>query len=227
MKDGRPVIPSQTLDPGTGLNFRHIEESDPERIKEIIRELVCDRLPKKRGYDPLWDIQVISPMNERTPLSCLHLNEMLQAAINPGEIPKGLPFRLGDKVLQRKNEIIGDIFVVNGDLGQIVDVNEKLSYVSVLFLNPERLVSVNKFAHSLCLAYAITIHKMQGSESPVIIIPVHNSFGGFFNRELIYTAISRAQEICITVGQWGAVEVAARRIGINKRITRLTEELSQ
>jgi exodeoxyribonuclease V alpha subunit len=234
IKDGRPVFPSPHLDPDQGLNLRHIEESDPYRIQEIIRDLVVNRLPQ-RGYDPVWDVQVLSPMNEKTLLSCLHLNDMLQKALNPmGREVKGTPFRLGDKVIQRKNESIGEVFVVNGDLGTLTCFDDKEGRkgkrvieptfkLTVEFQYPEREAQIFVKDHHLALAYCLTIHKMQGSEAPAVIIPVHSSFGGFFNRELIYTAISRARDICITVGQWGALEQAATRIGNNKRITRLAE----
>ena len=218
------------------MNLRHIEEDDPFRIQEIIRDLVVNRLPQRpEGYDPVWDIQVLSPMNEKTLLSCLHINEMLQKALNPyGKEIKGTPFRIRDKVIQRKNETIGEVFVVNGDLGTLsfyddqpkqsrFGTKEPTFKMGVDFQDPDRQALISLKDHHLALAYCLTIHKMQGSESPVIIIPVHNSFGGFFNRELIYTAISRARDICITVGQWGALEQAATRIGNNRRITRLTE----
>jgi exodeoxyribonuclease V alpha subunit len=224
IKDGRPTIPSPTLNPEQGYNLRHIEEPDPIRIQEIIRDLVTKRLPDpKWGYDPVWDVQVLSPMNERTLLSCLHLNEMLQGALNIHPAVKGIPFRVKDKVLQRKNEEIDDEFVVNGDLGEVQEVNS--SEIIVTFHDPDRLVRVKRKGHHLALAYCLTIHKMQGSEAPVIIIPLHSSFGGFFNRELIYTAISRARDICITVGEWGALQQAAGRVGNVRRITRLTELL--
>ena len=106
IKDGRRVVPSPSLDPEKGLNLRHIEEDDPFRIQEIIRDLVVSRIPQRpEGYDQVWDIQVLSPMNVKTQLSCLHINEILQKALNPyGKEVKGTPFRIGDKVIQRKNE---------------------------------------------------------------------------------------------------------------------------
>jgi len=234
IKDGRPVSPSPHLDPEQGLNLRHIEESDPYRIQEIIRDLVVNRLPQ-RGYNPVWDVQVLSPMNEKTLLSCLHLNDMLQKALNPmGREVKGTPLRIGDKVIQRKNESIGEVFVVNGDLGTLTFFDDKecrkgkrviepTFKLTVEFQYPEREAQIFIKDHHLALAYCLTIHKMQGSEAPVIIIPVHSSFGVFFNRELIYTAISRARDICITVGQWGALEQASGRVGNTRRITRLPE----
>jgi exodeoxyribonuclease V alpha subunit len=230
IKDGRPVSPSPRLSPENGLNFRHIEESDPERLREIIRDLVVNRLPQ-RGYDAVWDVQVLSPMNEKTLLSCLHLNDLLQKALNPAGAPiPGTSFRRGDKVIQRKNESIDEVFVVNGDLGTVLLLDDQgqgrrppTHKLWVEFRYPDRLAKVPPRDHNLALAYCLTVHKMQGSEAPVVILPVHSSFGGFFNRELLYTAISRARDICLTVGQWSALEQAAQRVGNNRRITRLTE----
>ena len=220
IKDGRPAMPSPRLEPESGLNFRHIEESDPFQIQEIIRDLVTKRLTM-RGYDPVWDIQVLSPMNERTALSCLDLNTLLQGALNIHPPIPGIPFRVGDKCVQLKNEQINGEFVVNGDLGQIKNIND--AEIEVLFLYPDRLVKIKKKAHHLRLAYCMTIHRLQGSESPVIIFPVHSCYGGFFNRELLYTAISRARDICITVGEMHSLEAATGRVGNVRRITRLTE----
>ena len=220
IKDGRPAVPSDFLEPSEGMNFRHIEESDPFEIQRIIRDLVTKRLPM-RGYDPVWDVQVLSPMNERTALSCLDLNVMLQGTLNIHPPVPGIPFRIGDKCVQLKNEQINGEFVVNGDLGQIKNIND--AEIEVLFLYPDRLVKIKRKAHHLRLAYCMTIHRLQGSESPVIIFPVHSCFGGFFNRELLYTAISRASQIAITVGQWDALEQAIGRVGNVNRITRLAE----
>ncbi len=220
IKDGRLIAPSSQLDPETGLNFRHIEESDPFKIQATIRDLVTQRL-SMRGYNPVWDVQVLSPMNERTALSCLDLNTLLQNALNINPPVPHTPFRIGDKVIQRKNETIGSEFVVNGDLGEIQEIDS--SEIKVKFLYPDRTVRIKRGAHHLQLAYCITIHKMQGSEAPVIILPLHSCFGGFLNREIIYTAISRAQDIFISVGQWSALETAVGRVGNVKRITRLVE----
>jgi exodeoxyribonuclease V alpha subunit len=267
IKDGRPIFPSDTLKLSEGRNMRHIECSDPEIIQGVIRDLVINRLPsREEKYDPVWDIQVLSPRNEDNPLSCKTLNEILQAALNPrGASVGNTQFRIGDKVIQRKNEIIEQgnqfcaacglegsacrkckssfealpsAYLVNGDLGTVRYHDNAVRLVGKLgrrhepthrlfvdFRDPHRTVGISLKEHHLALAYCLTIHKMQGSEAPVIILPVHSSFGLFFNRELIYTAISRARDICITVGQWGAVEQAAQRVGNNKRITRLTKLL--
>ncbi len=220
IKDGLPAVPSPHLDPEAGLNFRHIEESDPFVIQEIIRDLVTKRLPM-RGYDPVWDVQVLSPMNERTALSCLDLNVLLQGALNIHPPVPGIPFRISDKIVQLKNEQINGEFVVNGDLGEIKDIND--AEIVVNFLYPDRLVRIKRKAHHLRLAYCMTIHRLQGSESPVIVFPVHSCYGGFFNRELLYTGISRARDICITVGELHSLEAATGRVGNVRRITRLTE----
>jgi len=225
IKDGRPAIPSPALDPEAGYNLRHIEESDPTRIQQIIREIVCERMPRRpEGYDPVWDVQCLSPMNERTELSCLALNKLFQEALNIHPPIEKTPFRIGDKVIQRKNQDIDGEFIVNGDLGEIEEIT---SYeIIVNFKYPDRRVRVKRNENHLALAYCITIHKAQGSEAPVIILPLHSSFGAFFNRELVYTGISRARDICITVGEWGALQQAAGRVGNVRRITRLAELLA-
>jgi len=169
----------------------------------------------------VWDVQVLSPMNERTALSCLDLNVLLQGALNVHPPVPGVPFRVTDKVIQLKNEEIDGEFVVNGDLGEVKEIND--AEIRVNFLYPNRLVKIKRKAHHLRLAYCVTVHKMQGSEAPVIIISVHTCFGGFFNREIIYTALSRAQDICITVGEFHALEAATGRVGNVRRITRLAE----
>ena len=237
IKDGRRILPSPTLDPEKGLNLRHIEEDDPFRIQEIIRDLVVTRLPQRPGgYDPVWDVQVLSPMNEKTLLSCLHINEMLQKALNPygqGDQGNAFPHQgQGDPEKERNHWRgvrgqwrLGTLSFYDDQQKQSRFGTKEPTYQDQRRF-PRTLTGRPLFRlkdHHLALAYCLTIHKMQGSESPVIIIPVHNSFGGFFNRELIYTAISRARDICITVGQWGALEQAATRIGNNRRITRLTE----
>jgi exodeoxyribonuclease V alpha subunit len=108
-------------------------------------------------------------------------------------------------------------------LGEVAHVGD--SAIDVDFRYPDRSVSIKRKDHHLVLAYCLTIHKMQGSEAPVIILPLHSSFGGFFNRELVYTGISRARDICITIGQWEALLAASGRVGNARRRTRLVELL--
>lgn len=231
IKDGKYYDPSKTLDPDNGLNLRHIECRSPERIQEIIRQIVTGRMVE-RGFDPIWDVQVLSPTNTRTSLSCEALNKVLQTELNPNPKLDKTIFRVNDKVIQTKNEKIktptgGEELVVNGDMGIIVDIILKKKQIVVKFDNPDRTVAVplRGKGNKLLLAYCITVHRFQGSEAPVVIIPVHSGFNFFCNRPWIYTAISRAQSICITVGEFSAVEKMIDTEMVLHRKTFLKEKL--
>ncbi len=233
INQGKLFDAPERLDPDLGFNYRHVEADTPEHIHKIIEVLVTDRMPK-RGYHPVWDVQVISPTNSRTLLSCDGINELLQRLLNPIEATVKASdgdqiaekFRLNDKVIQIKNTRTDTGYIVNGDIGQIIDYPGK-GKMTVHFFDPDREVELPKSdkANDLLLAYCVTCHRMQGSEAPVIIIPVHKSFGFFVNRSWIYTAISRAKQICITVGQFRAIETAIGRQDAVVRKTMLKEKL--
>lgn len=231
IKDGKYYTPSEILDPDNGLNLRHVEVRSPERIQEVIRQIVTGRMVE-RGYDPVWQVQVLSPTNERTQLSCKALNKVLQAELNSSPKLENTIFRVNDKVIQTKNEKIktptgGEELVVNGDMGTILDIRLKKKQVIVNFDNPDRTVSIPLYgkANKLLLAYCITVHRFQGSEAPVVIIPIHSGFNFFINRPWIYTAISRAKSICITVGEFSAIEKAIDTEMVLHRKTFLREKL--
>ncbi|MDX9789047.1 MAG: AAA family ATPase [Desulfobacterales bacterium] len=228
---GQQYDPCKELKPEDGLNLRHIEVSTPERIQEVIRNIVTERIAV-RGLDPVWDVQVISPTNSRSALSCDAINDVLQGILNP--LPAGCAqsadtiFRAKDKVIQTKNEGIESedgekVLIVNGDMGEVVAVDGKK--ITVKFFDPERIVKLPLKVNNLLLAYCCTCHRMQGSEAPVVIIPVHKSFGFFVNRSWIYTAISRAKLFCITVGQFQAIREAIGRDDSLRRKTMLKEKL--
>ena len=223
IKDGLSYTPSAKLDPENGLNIRHIEQSNPKKIVEIIRDLISLRLPA-RGYDPIWDVQVLSPTNTRTAMSCEGINQALQDALNPSKPIEGTKFRPGDKAIQTKNEEVNGEYVVNGDLCEILSVTKK--EITAKFFDPNRVVTFSKKFNHLLLAYSITCHRFQGSEAPVIIIPVHKSFSFIVNRPWIYTAISKAKQICITVGQFEAINRAIKVEVASKRKTLLAEKIA-
>ena len=223
IKTGEPYTPSPSLDPKNGLNIRHIEQSNPVKIVSIIRDLVTTRM-SARGYDPIRDVQVLSPTNTRTAMSCDGINQALQNALNPSKPIEGTKFRPGDKAIQTKNEEVNGEYVVNGDLCEIVSVTKK--EITAKFFDPNRVVTFSKKFNHLLLAYSITCHRFQGSEAPVIIIPVHKSFSFIVNRPWIYTAISRAKQICITVGQFEAINRAVKVEVASKRKTLLAEKIA-
>jgi len=202
-------------------DFFWIDAEDPEQIRRDILDLVRRRLPERYGADPLKDIQIISPMREKTDLSCKAINQVFQDEFNSkNERVKNCRFKLGDKVIQLKNDY--DKEIINGDIGyvqEIETVGRELT-LFVHFENPDREVSLNAFQNDLDLAYAITCHKFQGSESKIIIIPIHKCFSPLLmQRNWLYTAISRAREVCVCIGQDAEIP---KIIGRNKQVKRHT-----
>jgi len=206
-------------------DMHFLERSDPLEVRQTICELVEHRLPAQ-GFDPMRDIQVMSPLREKTDLSCKAFNEVLQRSLNPSpEVPK-CRFKVGDKVMQTRNAVIDDHPVVNGDIGYAKEITKK--HITVAFESPDRYVRIPRRGNNLQLAYAYTIHKAQGSEMRAVVIPIHRCFGSrMMQRNLVYTAISRAKELCILVGERSALSAAIRRNHHERRMSRLVELLAR
>ena len=226
---GKIYKPSKKIDleAENKINLIHVETSSQEKTVSLINHIVSKRMPL-RGYNPVWDIQVISPTNKKTILSCENLNKVLQRNLNDKADRSGSIFFENDKVINTKNERViksdgRPSYIVNGDMGKVIEINKK--FMMVEFIEPNRLVKLSTRNNNLLLAYAVTGHKMQGSEQDVIIIPVDKAFSYSFDRRWIYTAISRAKDICITVGQFSAVEKMIKNNTQMKRKTMLQERL--
>ncbi len=240
IKNGQLYTPFNKLDleAQSPVNLIHVECFTPEQALTGIQKIVCDVVPKKYGFDPVEDIQVISPVNSKGILSCDSINETLRDTLNPistddffaDGIDQDYKFRPGDKVINTKNNkattVEGDeTAIVNGDIGIVQSVEKKM--ITVLFTDPEREVEILKREQNLLHAYCITCHKFQGSESPVIVIPVHSQFNYFLSNSWLYTAISRAKIICITIGTFATIEKAIRNRVPNNRLTMLKKRLVQ
>jgi len=200
-------------------DFFFMGARDAEDLVERLSELVCHRLPAAYGYDPLTDIQVITPM-KKTTAGVNHLNTVLQQALNPPRKGKRehvtalRTLREGDKVMQVKNNyelpweaISGPgegVGVYNGDIGMIESIEAEA--VSVIFDGERRVLYKPSMLDELALAYAITVHKSQGSEFPVVVMPVFHGVPQLMTRNLIYTAVTRAMKLVVLVGQKSAVE---------------------
>ena len=230
----KPYDLPKTLDVDAGQNYAHIECSASQVIHDTIVKLATVNMPK-RNYDTTRDVQILSPVNSKTVLSCDALNESIQAIVNP-QVPQDCiensVFRLGSKVINTKNiydAISADTndkeILLNGDMGIITDLQGDKKSMIVQFENPVRKIILSKYHHYLKLAYALTIHRAQGSQFPVVIMPVHSTFAYQANRALLYTAVSRAQEILITVGQQSAIKQAIRSVGVYNRKTMLQEKI--
>jgi exodeoxyribonuclease V alpha subunit len=216
------------LKPSRSSDFFFLQESEPEEIKHTLVELAHTRLATKYGLDPIRDIQVLTPMN-RNLLGTISLNQSLQLALNPPnelkfEIERfGVTFRVGDKVIQTHNNYDKEVF--NGDIGHIVTIDADPVKVHVRY-DADRLVEYEPGElDELQLAYALSIHKSQGSEFPCVIIPVSTQHYVLLERSLIYTAITRAKKLCVLVGDERALSLAVSKQESRKRWTGLRQLL--
>ncbi|MEQ1749393.1 MAG: ATP-dependent RecD-like DNA helicase [Prosthecobacter sp.] len=213
------------LKPVRDSDFFFLEATTPEAVSRTIVDLMQRRLPARYGFDPVKDIQVLTPMNRHI-LGTHALNEALQAALNPPSEMKyeierfGANFRVGDKVIQTHNNYDKDVF--NGDIGHIVSIDTDPLKVCVRF-DGERLVEYEPGElDELQLAYALTIHKSQGSEFSCVIIPVSTQHYVLLERSLIYTAVTRAKKLLILVGDPKALSMAVGKQESRKRWTGLS-----
>lgn len=203
-------------------DFYTIEVDDPAVVQERLVTLVRDRIPARFGLDPLADVQVLAPMN-RGDLGVRRLNALLQNVLNePGDEPQvsrfGVAFRVGDKVMQTVNNYDKDVF--NGDIGRIRRIDLEEQTVSVDFDGVSVRYEFDEL-DELSLAYALTIHKSQGSEYPAVVIPLHTQHYLLLRRNLLYTAITRGRKLVVIVGSRKALEMAVSRQDDAKRITGL------
>ena len=204
----------------TARDFFVLKRDGDEEIRETILDLVSRRFPESYHADPLKEVQVITPLREKTALSCKALNEIFQRRLNPKPKIDGVRFKVGDKVIQTKNQY--DLDIINGDIGYVRDIDARDRTITVAFENPERVVQVPLHQNDLELAYAITCHRFQGSEARIVVVPVHRCFGPLiFQRNWAYTAISRAREVCVLVGQRDEFTKAIKRNQQQKRFTGL------
>jgi len=208
----------------TARDFFVLKRDGDEEIRETILDLVSRRFPESYHADPLREVQVITPLREKTALSCKALNEIFQRRLNPKPKIDGVRFKVGDKVIQTKNQY--DLDIINGDIGYVRDIDARDRTITVAFENPERVVQVPLHQNDLELAYAITCHKFQGSEARIIVVPIHKSFGPLImQRQWLYTAVSRAREVCVLVGQREEIPKIIQRNAPQRRHTRLQELL--
>ncbi len=182
-----------------------IAERDADAIVERLVQALR-RMSVAYGFDPLADVQVMTPMR-RGPLGTIKLNEVLQDAFNPSSGSSGAPtaFRRGDKVMQLRNDYDKDVY--NGDLGEVARIEGGVTYVR--FDGREVQYSADGL-DAISLAYACTIHKVQGSEFPAAVIVLHNAHFMLLNRALLYTALTRAKQLVVLIGDPAAIGRAAR-----------------
>ncbi|MEC9010966.1 MAG: ATP-dependent RecD-like DNA helicase [SAR324 cluster bacterium] len=208
------------------LDFYFIKESNPEKIVEKILLMSTKRIPQRFELDPMMDIQVLTPMH-RGVTGSIHLNRKLQEKMNPDA--KGLQhreqwFRIGDKVMQQQNDYEKHVF--NGDLGRIVCCDPKTKELHVKFEQGIVHYQAKEF-DQLSLAYAITVHKSQGSEYSAVILPLTTHHYMMLQRNLLYTAITRGKQLVVLIGTEAAISKAVENEGTMRRFTGLQYQLSE
>ncbi len=205
-----------------GDDFFLLRRTAPEEAQKAVVDLVCRRIPRRYDYDPVEDIQVITPMHKGR-CGVKELNALLRLHLNPNAHKvEGFPFAPGDKVMQTQNNY--DLGVFNGDIGVVVSVDAERGEASVRF--DERTVTYeSSYLPQLQLAYAITVHKSQGSEYPAVVMPLLTEHYIMLARNLLYTGITRAMELLVIVGSEKALGIAIRNNKPTRRYTALAERL--
>lgn len=193
-------------------------------VQAAILELASSGLPTRHRVDPLEELQILSPM-QKGPIGAMQLNQALQALLNPSGpelLRAGRLYRRGDRVMQIRNNYEKDVY--NGDIGRIVTLDLEDREITVRFDDRQVTYDFNEL-DELVLAYAVTIHKSQGSEYPVVIIPVHTAHYVMLQRNLLYTAITRGRRLVVLVGTKKAIAIAVKNQKIQLRYTGLAGRL--
>ena len=206
-------------------DFYFIEAKDPEDCQNKLLYVVKNRIPQRFGFDPVCDIQVLCPMN-RGGVGARSLNVRLQQTLNPSLDLKierfGFTFALGDKVMQIANNYDKDVY--NGDIGQITDLDLDAQELTILFERKEVIYDFGEL-DEVTLAYATTIHKAQGSEYPVVVIPLMMQHFTMLKRNLLYTALTRGKKLVVIIGEKKALAIAVKDRHTQRRYTKLKDWL--
>jgi exodeoxyribonuclease V alpha subunit len=218
------VIPNLKYNQDRLDDFYFIEQEDPEKALEMIITLVRKRIPKRFGFDSINDIQVLTPMHRGT-IGAGNLNTELQKALNPGEdgvLRGGRLFRVNDKVMQIVNNYDKEVY--NGDIGRIASIDEEAKEVKVIIDDRDIIYDYSDL-DELVHAYAISVHKSQGSEYPAVVIPILTQHYVLLQRNLLYTGVTRGKKLVVIVGTKKAMAIAVKNNKTEKRYTLLKERL--
>ena len=221
-----PELPGKDAGMAGGGDFFFVKAETPERGVELIRKLVCEAIPRRFRFDPMNDVQILTPM-QKGELGARNLNAAMQAALNPRGIDVerfGWKFREGDRVMQTENDYDKDVF--NGDVGLVAKVD--LDEQELVVRYDDRLVAYDfQELDELTPAYAVTVHKSQGSEYPCVVLPLHTQHYVMLQRNLLYTGITRGKKLVVIVGTEKAVGLAVRNAEAGRRNTTLRKRLRE
>ena len=224
----RGLLPEKPQPGSQALSdFYWIEQDDPDKALAVIEKMVAERIPARFHFDPVDDVQILTPMN-RGSCGTVAINERLQALLNSGDKPEfrfgERVYRAGDKLMQTTNNYEKNVF--NGDLGRLGRISLKDKTFTVIFEGSRLVVYNFDEADQLTRAYAITVHKSQGSEFPVVILPFLSQHYMMLQRNLLYTAMTRARKLLILVGSRRAVQMAVDNARLEPRFSLLTQRLA-
>lgn len=218
------IAPTKGGDGGEGNDFYFVEARNGAHARLLIRELMTQRIPKRFGMDPQRDIQILCPMY-RGEVGADALNRDLQDLLNPGQIEierSGKRFRVGDKVMQVRNDYDRDVW--NGDVGRITHIDTGAAKVFLRFLEAEHEYRFEEL-DDLVPAYAISVHRSQGSEYPAVIVPVTTDHFLMLRRSVVYTAITRGKRLVVVVGSTKAMEMSVANADDGQRYSGLRDRL--
>jgi exodeoxyribonuclease V alpha subunit len=219
------AFPDLRAESGGKQDFYFIGREDPQAVLDTIVQLCTERIPRRFGLDPAEDVQVLSPMH-RGEAGAHNLNLALQNALNPSGITLemgGRTFRVNDKVMQIRNNYDKDVY--NGDIGRIRSIDRENGEIRVEFDGRRTTYSFSEL-EELVHAYAVTIHKSQGSEYPAVVFPLLTQHFMMLQRNLLYTAVTRARKLVVIVGSKKALAIAVKNDRMQSRFTLLKERLS-
>jgi len=224
VRQGNPLNLTTLTDLAAVSEFCFLEEHHPQKVVDAIVELSTRIIPQRFSLDPFSDIQVLSPMHKGA-AGIINLNQVLQKVLNPN--PAGLEnmgstFRPGDKVMHLKNNYQKDVF--NGDIGVITAMDRKNGLLSVDYDGRSVPYEITEM-DELTLAYAISVHKSQGSEYPAVIVPLTTQHFPLLQRNLLYTAMTRGEKVVVLVGSTKALQLAMANDKPRRRLSRLVDRL--
>ena len=213
------------FNPVQGADFFYVPTTNVQKSQELLQKMLLERIPRKFGLNPVLDVQVLIPMY-RSESGIERFNELMQDWLNPSEASfeiRGKKFREGDKVMQLANNY--DLEVFNGDHGIIEAIDRSSNSIRVRFDKHRTVVYEKKALEDLTLSYASSIHKVQGSEFPCVVVVLHRAHSNLLQRSLLYTAMTRGKKLVILMGEKVAYERAIARLDERKRFTTLKERI--
>lgn len=210
----------------SGQDFFFISRPQPARAQDALVEMATQRIPAQFGLNPKTDVQILCPMIKKA-VGVETMNQMLQERLNPSSTRMHLSsfgLSVGEKLMQTKNDYTKDVF--NGDIGFVTDINTTKKIVTINYDGRDVLYYFGELELTT-LAYAMTVHKSQGSEFPAVVIPILRAHYPMLQRNLLYTAVSRGKLLVVLVGDPSALEIAVRNNKIRRRYTALKQRLSR